>query len=324
MDTYPIIYKNPNIIEFIESYSSINPININPHANFIEFYLNAPEIEKYWLSINSSNKAVEVLMQNPFLINVNGLACNKNPKIGPLLESSMRLFTESTWELLCASHNPTSLAFIKKHSKKIYWSTMSSNECNEAIDILEENPGKIDWWSLCKNKNPRAIKMIEDNIAKIKIEALSSNPNAFHIISQNLDKISPHWLSKNPNPEVIKILMEYPDLIDFDSLLINPAAISYIGKKLQELTPIEIIRLSENPQCIRLIQQLLDAGMIDEEDMESIASRMVMLESVYELDYQAMSKIRSRIIYPELVKKTFSLSLKGKDGVVFRERRNSI
>jgi hypothetical protein len=309
----------------------MNPIFLNPHANAIQVFHQTQDIFKeLWLSRNSCNKAVEMLIKNPRLVNANGIVSNNNPKIGSLLEKSMHQFEISHWHKLAESHNPAVMAFLEKHPKKINWSYLSANECPEAIRILEKNPDKIvwwilssnpsaidilcnnqdkiDWWSFCKNTNPRAISIIEQNLDEINIEALSANPDAIHIISQHLDKVSPHYLSKNP--KAMDILMEHPELIEFDSLLVNPAAISYLETQLERFNIYDLIRLLENPNCVPLFEIMVSIGMLNaniipEDIIDELSHRLCHNKSLYDLDYQAMSKIRSKIICNELEQKAF-------------------
>ena len=77
-----LIYKYPNV-NLIFNSNLTNSIYFNPHADHI---INENmNIDKYKLSCNSSNKAVEIMMKNPCFVHVNGLAFNENPKIFPLL-----------------------------------------------------------------------------------------------------------------------------------------------------------------------------------------------------------------------------------------------
>ncbi len=334
--TETIIYKYPLVKAMCDANFYINSIYLNPHANLIEFCrTNMTQINKFYFSRNPSNKAVEMMMKNRNLIDVNGLVCNTNPKIGPLLEKTMHQFKKSTWFKLAESHNPAALAFLEKHPKKIDWHILSGNESEYAIRILEKNPDKIrwhvlsanpsaldimcdyqdkiDWWSFCKNPNPRAIRIIEHNLADINIEALSSNPDAFHIISENLDKISLHWLARNPNPKVFDLFMEHPDLMEVSSFLVNPNVLPYLETHMELLDDVYNLReFIHNPNCVQFFEKKLAEGFIFNDDMDMICMHMFEHTSIYDLDYQAMSKIRSKLLYPELIEKAFHPSRVGK------------
>jgi hypothetical protein len=324
MATETIIYKYPNIKELFESNisTSINPIYLNPHAELIEF-AHSNEVDACWFSRNSSNAAVEMMMANPALISPQ-IILNNNPNIEPLLEMIKSQFNSQHWSQMAESHNPAVLAFLEKHPEYIDWNWLSGNECDEAIrmlqnnqdkivwwicssnasalEILKNNRDKIDWWSFCKNTNPKAIEIVEQMLvedpSKINISALSSNPNAIHIISQNLDKMDPHYLSRNP--KAMEILIEHPELINFDSLLLNPSAIPYLETQIERFPIRDILRLTENPNCLPLIQKMLDADMIPDDYITDLVDRLFRIKSVYDLDYQKMSKQRSKLLYPEI------------------------
>ncbi len=324
-----IIYKYPKCKEFIEIYCD-DSIYLNPHANIIDFINNNPtQIDNYWLSRNSSNKAIDMLMENYDLIDISGLVLNKNPRIGPLLELTMNLFDESDKIQLSHSKNPAVMNFLTKYPEFINWNGLSANNCKEAITMLKNNPDKINrciiqacnpaineliqdnyyWYSICMN--PYAIKIIEKQLnedpTKIDFDGLARNTNAIHLISKHLDKISPFWLSTNT--KAMDILITHPELIDFDSLLTNSNAISYIETRLQDITNDNMHKLAINKKCVILIQKMCDLGMINEDNMEqAINNCMINYEYAFELDYQAMSKNRVKIIYSELIEKALKPS----------------
>jgi hypothetical protein len=335
----PLIYKYPIIQELVDSNDEINPIYLNPHANLIE-YSRHNEVDKYWLSRHPSNKAMDMLIKNKDLINIYGLIYNPNPRVGYILEKSMHLFKglkwRDTWLRLSYSTNPGVLEFLEKHPNKIDWMVLSDNEHPIAIRILKNHPDKIVWWILsknpsamdlllsnlekidwenfCRNTNPQAIKIIEQNMDKINLDMLSYNSNAIHIILQNLDKMMhrSNNLSENTNPKAIEILRDNPSLIDLSLLFKNPSAIPYLETQIETILGDTDMRfhylgdLAENPNGIPLLQKLFDTGVISKNDLKDLSEDfLVGNESVYDLDYQAMSKIRSRIIISELEEKVF-------------------
>ena len=345
-----LIYKYPLIKELIESNSRINPIYLNPHANLIEFSRHNT-VDAYRFSRHPSNKAVEMMMMKSKPICLQGLVFNTNTKIGPLLEKVLWRSQNPTyyWKLMSQSHNPAILAFIEKHKNpdEIIWFYLSQNECEDAVRILEKNQDKIDWdnlsensfaidilkkntdkivWkSFCKNSNPKAIEMIEQMLiedpSKINFVSLSCNPNAIHIISQHLDKVSSYGLSWNPN--AMDILMQHPELIDNGSIIYNPSAMPYIetlmARRLNfdpEFQDFSTRHLTYNPNCVPLIEKMLAANMLTEEDIRCIKECLLETDeaaaAVYELDYKAMSKVRSKLLYIELMEKALHPSRVGK------------
>ena len=320
MSTEILIYKYPNIIRLYESNTPINPICLNPHANLIEFFRENVVENNQLISRHPSNEAVKMMMKNLDIINVNSLVHNPNPKIGQLLERTMHKFTRDTWEELAKSHNRASMAFLAKHPKKINWTILSANPSDgairilkndldkvvwfalsanpSAIEILQNNIEEIDWWMLCMNPNAISIienNIIENNMDRVYFEPLSANPNAIHIISQNLDKVSPFFLSKNPN--AMDILINNPRLIDFNCIMSNPSAIPYLQTQIERIQPRHLFDLMCNPNSIPLIQLLLELDIISEDDLTHRG--FMNNNSVYELNYQEMSKVRAKKIYYE-------------------------
>ena len=326
-----LIYKYPNLKALFETNCQSSPIMfqivggkynvipnyLNPHKNIIN--IDNP----YYLSMHPSNRAVEMMINNPLLINLDGLVRNNNPNIGPLLEQSLHLFTKNHWDCMSLSSNPTILRFIENNPDNINWFDLSKNTSDGAIKILEKNQDKIVWvwlssnpsamniikhnldkiiWNcFCKNTNPEAINILEKNIDKIDWYYLSSNPAAIHILSQNLDKLNSFLFSRNPN--AMNILTKYPKLIDINAIMYNPNAIYY--------SPIHMIidyieGFATNPNCFPLIEKMLERGFIPEERISNLHNYLKLNESLislFDLDYQAMSKQQTKHIYYELIEK---------------------
>lgn len=335
-----IVYKYPKIKELFENYYNRH-IYFNPNIDIndiIQKY--SKNEEKFWniLSYHPSNKAVEMMTMNPESIDLRGLVCNTNPNIEPLLKAKLNEFKKTHWLCMAISHNPVVLKFLEKYPENIDWKYLSENTCDFAIhilqknmnnivwdilssnhnplavEILQNNQNKINWKNLCNNTNINAIKLLEQNIDKINcFDNLAQNPNALHIIMQHMDKINPTYLSENPN--AIDILIKKPELIDFIALLHNPNAISYLKtnliqlKKYMKRNSSKVIEnLTMNPNCIPLIEKMLEENLWSNSNLNYI---IILLEwnteahqSIFEFDYKAMSKERTKIIYSNLLEKT--------------------
>src|SRR2546429_686022 len=61
-------------------------------------------------------------------------------------------------------------------------------------NIVDQN---INWWAL--STNPNAIHLLEKNPDKINWYGLSWNANAMHLLEKNMDKIDWEAFSSNPN-----------------------------------------------------------------------------------------------------------------------------
>ncbi len=334
-------YKYHELIQRVLDLTTVcHPQCMNPNLNFKEYFLQQQSEELltskseedlwYWLSKNPSNFAIQMMMKNLHKINHCGLLSNTNPKIEILLEKKMFKFGHNDWRFLCKSHNPAAMSFLQKHLKKIDWYILSANQSEGAIRILENNLDKVVWHVIAENpsaisiieanmeqielyalcKNPNAIHLIEQNIAQLtdnEFEALSCNPNAVHILKANQDKISRFWFSENPN--AISILESNHQLIDFSQLVRNPNAISLLENNIAQLTDYDIESLIHNPNAIPLFQRIFDMGLINQEDFNYLVSeRLQTNASLFDLDYQEMSKARTKFIYSELMSKALDPS----------------
>ena len=128
---------------------------------------------------------------------------------------------------------------------------------------------KIDWQELSKNTSPGAIELLEKNFEKIDWIYLSGNPNAIHLLEKNPAKIDWYWLSQNPN--AIHLLEKNPEKIVWYALSLNSNAIHLLEKNPEK---IHWGWFSKNP-------------------------------SIFEEDYQTLSKERTEVLREELVMKTW-------------------
>jgi hypothetical protein len=324
-----LIFKHADLVKMV---LKEHLHHMNPYLNIREYLLqqNQPEDETdlwFWISQHPSNFAVRLMNQNIHKINPHGLVVNTNPSIEPLLEKTMHKFKPSDWAYLCKSSNPAVMSFLKKHPNRIVWSELSANQYAGAIEILENNLGKVVWWILSSNpaaikiieenmqyvdiyslfKNPNAIHLIEQHIEQANdtiLESLSCNPNAIHLLRDRLDKVSRFYLNRNPSS--IPLLESNPHLINFDELVTNPNGIQLLEQHIEAINLHQAEEIVYNPSGIELFQRLFEIDVIPEEDFEYLVKeRLIENPSLFDLDYQAMSKARVRVIYHELVAKAF-------------------
>ncbi len=312
-----LIYKYPTIKTLCETYVCQM---YYPYLDIFEEYEKDIKDSRfnYRLSKHPSNKAVEIMIKDPSIINVMGLVENPNPKIGILLEKSKKHFNKMDWDTMAKSCNPVVLDFLMNHADHINWRLLSMNDCDEALDILEKNVSKIEWKHFGQNSNSRAIKLLEQNMDKIELWMISSNPNALHLITQIVEDFGYHHirgegLSRNPN--AMDILIKNPHLIVLDEILVNPSAISYLEGIIEELknsgrlTNHILSRLAENPNSLPLFEKMANEGFLKEYDHRSIFQEIHFnhfnhfenRKTGYELDYQAMSIARNKLLEQELV-----------------------
>jgi hypothetical protein len=240
-----MIYKYPELKQlFVNAMNRHREIIYSDEDNnsIIEFYKKNPDgIETFYFATHPSNKAIEIMTNNIDIIHLDGLICNNNPNIGPLLELTKHRFDFYNYECLCESHNPAAMLFLEKNLDQIDWILLSENSSEGAIRLLEKHLDKIKWKQL--SSNPSAIHILRDNLDKINWKELCKNPNAIDIIKQNMDKINWKELCKNPN--AIDIIEQNMDKVNWNALCLNPNAIHILKKNPSKIN-INIFSYNQN------------------------------------------------------------------------------
>ena len=157
------------------------------------------------------------------------------------------------------------------------------------INNITNNRINYIYWGFGLSENPNAIHLLEQNIDKIDWESLSYNTNAIHLLEQNIEKINWDCLSGNPN--AIQLLENNKDKIDWSYLSDNPNAIDLLENNIDK---IDWMYLSRNENAIHLLEQ-----NIDKIDWELLSEN----PNLFEFDYLAMSKERTKLIEQELLSK---------------------
>ena len=160
---------------------------------------------------------------------------------------------------------------------------------------------------MCLNTNPEVISILEQNLDKINFSYLSSNPNAIRILEQNLDKINVYKLSENPN--AMDILMKNPELIHETHIMANPSALSYLEPLIINNNYHNIYYMATyNPKAFQFIEKMLEQKIISNNNILDIHDKLILndsFESLFDLDYQAMSKARTKLLEYEIMAKAF-------------------
>lgn len=98
---------------------------------------------------------------------------------------------------------------VTKNQEEIF-SHLSANQNNRAIEYLKKFPKKINWSNLCENNCDEAIKIIETEFKKVKeIFEKTNDLKSFEYkyISQfNFGNIDVNTLASNTHPKAIKII----------------------------------------------------------------------------------------------------------------------
>jgi len=217
--------------------------------SYFDRHINNDEVYRY-LSANSSDGALDILITNREMID---------------------------WEELSSNTNPRALWLLKKNPTRIDWYNLSANPADEALDLLEANVNRIDWYMLCKNTNDRAFDLLDANPKKvilqslvdnvndralkyfksdmIDIERLYSNSNEY-ALRKALFNVQPEWdlLSSNSNETAVKIMLDNPACIDWNMLCsnTNPKALKLLEDNIDK---INWYTLSENPNAVYIFEQ---------------------------------------------------------------------
>jgi len=332
------IYKHQYLINIAESAewpaddqppeSLLSIPFLNPHENHVitsPVSADSPYFiaYKYGLSKHSHDRAVEMLKNNPQLVDLHGLIRNPNPKITPLLEQYLEQFKTTHWLRMCRSNHKVILEFLEKHIDKINddnWRQLSRNEHEIAISILQKNPHKINYNVL--SGNPSGFEIMKQHMDLINWNYFAGNthPDAIRVIEQNLELVctDDYWsdvpwkmsyctLSQNPN--AFHILLENPHFINFKCLMYNPSpsALAYIEANATQINNSHVPYLVNNPNGLSLIEKLLKQGQITQEAVLESYTELLTHPALFDvdLDYQELSKERSKIIYNELLEKAF-------------------
>ncbi len=222
------------------------------------------------LSLNTSDRAIELLEQNPDKIHWYNLS--SNPNAIHILKKNIDKIDKI--RIHC---NPNGIEIIKDHIDTLDtngWNQLSLNP--KAISILEQNLDKIDWYNICRN--PAAKSLILQNKNRIDWHYLACNnyynhPDEFRdIISSNLDKIDPNilscipdavqflefdkinWVELSANHNAVHLLEKYPEKIDWSGISVNSKAIHILEKNINKIKW-NMIYHNKNPGIFRLIEK---------------------------------------------------------------------
>jgi hypothetical protein len=202
----------------------------------------------------------------------------------------------------CNPH-PGAIEFLKANPQYINWDFISSNPF--AMDLIHENPDKVNnsmlqlnpnsfttnWFLFHKNTDIFSNFVLSDRIignksmeahefilqhrphftTKNYYEFVSYNSFAFKHASQHEPHILPYLDSYilSENPEAVDFITTTPEKIYWPKFCKNPAAIPYIQCNTDKIKP----SIWQNP-------------------------------GIFELDYQAMSIQRTKILLEELMEKS--------------------
>jgi len=228
-----------------------------------------------WYNISKNPNAISFIEETMDMVCWCGLV--KNPSAIHLLEdNTVQIAYADCWESIFS--NIQGIDFFFRNSNKLIeynydpsWDTDDYDELisfiiGEGMSKICKNPnvisfinkndpdtinihnGVLVYWDALSS-NPNAIHLLESNQDKINWSNLSKNPSAIHLLKANQHKIDWSNLSKNPN--AIDLLEANQDKIDWCNLSKNPNAIHILEANKEQ---IDWSKLSKNPNAIDLLK----------------------------------------------------------------------
>jgi hypothetical protein len=186
------LFDNSDTFKNINSFHGLSR---NTHPKAIEFLKqNKQYICWEYISGNSGDGVLDIIIENFHMANVGTLSTNTNPRVIQFIEDN-GLLEHVSWKLLSA--NPSAVHILKNNEHLIDWYYASKNPNPEMCELFERNINKIDWGMISLNSG--AIRFIERNLKYIDWTLLSENPSAVKILENNLDKVDFESLSRNPS-----------------------------------------------------------------------------------------------------------------------------
>ena len=288
-ESMPEIYNDENKINEKIRKDLWRYLCCNKNQNVVEIITRFPEYIRWSNFCENSGDIWYIKKHNQ---QIDWFALSYNANAIKYLEKHLDIVTacDTHWKAL--SQNPNAIHILKKYPERIYWWSLCLNTHPEAIDLLEQYPERIVWYNLCGNHNPAILRLIEKYPEKIDWCRLASNPYATHFLLKNMDKIDWYYFSRNPDIEACKVIHANPQKYSFRGLSYNtnPYIFDNILKHFN--SECEYCALCENPIALPILENKL--GCVS-------WGCLIKNPSLFEYDYLAMSKLRTKIIYDELL-----------------------
>jgi hypothetical protein len=180
--------------EILVSRTPLYGLSRNTHPKAIDFLKQNKEFICWeYISANSGDGVLDIIIDNFDKVNIGGLSGNTNPQVIQFIEEN-ELLEQVSWKLLSA--NPSAVHILKQNEHLVDWYYASKNPNPEMFELFERNINKIDLGLI--SENPGAIRFIEKYLKYMDWARLSENPAAIHILEQNIYKSDFDSLSRNP------------------------------------------------------------------------------------------------------------------------------
>lgn len=238
---YELLMNNKKKINFNELCRNKNPMILHILTTKKKYY---EQICWMHLSANSSEYAVNILINNQENISWKFLCHNKNTKAVKLLYYNIH---KIDWYEFSANKNPLAIKLIKDNFHKIHnlldFKTLSMNM--SAMQLLKVYPEIIDWGFIIENENAHDIiiknmdKIYSENNRILSDMAFNNNKKVlqllidYNILNKNNNNFNLIMFNLCKNPNAIDIIKKYPTHINYKYLNINPNTIKLIENNLK-------------------------------------------------------------------------------------------
>jgi len=290
-------------------------LSLNPNPNALHFF--QQHVDKLcFRALSKNDVGLPILLSNPTKINWKNFSRMEHPNCLPIWKNNL---SKLSWFYL--SSNPVALPLLLEYPEKIDWYCFSRNLHPDAIKLLSENLDKVDWSMLSNNLNAFPILCAHPDKIEYRLFNRNPKPEAVAYLASNLENICWDWLAENKSEGAIALQAQAPPAnVAWSILSLNPFAMPLLKKNLDKINTDMLSSNSSNDaidllegniKCINwswLSYNTNPRGLqlflkYSEQQQLITWSWLASNPALFELDYIAMSKERTKSIEQELLAK---------------------
>jgi hypothetical protein len=263
------------------------------------------------LSLNPSDGAINMLLDNFEFIHWESFFCNKNERVLVYLEAYKDYINTNASYFLSWNTSKRAVSFLIQNPELIHWDSFSGNENTDAVRFMLMHPEKVNWKLFSMNTNDLAVNYLRKNLDLVNWEYLSLNTNnkairlfnkypemvnyynlsrnncdeAIEILKANRENINWYNLSGNNNTCAVELLLENPSKIDpkLFSGNSNIKAVKYLEKH-KELINWAYFCKNTNSYALNIIERVIKNIDTEKEILNTIKNNIVFNHSSKAID----------------------------------------
>jgi hypothetical protein len=263
------------------------------------------------LSLNPSDGAINMLLDNFEFIQWESFFCNRNERVLVYLEAYKDFINTNVSYFLSWNTSKKAVSFLIQNPELIHWDSFSYNDNTEAVKFMLKNPDRVNWKLFSMNTNDLAVNYFRKNLDLVNWEYLSLNTNnkairlfhiypeminfynlsrnncdeAIEILKANKENINWYNLSGNTNNGAIELLLENPNKIDqkLFSGNSNIKAVKYLENH-KELIRWSYFCKNINSYALDIIEKIICNIETKKETLELIRTNIVFNHSPKAID----------------------------------------